>query len=118
MVTTVDVTIRVAEAELERLLPRHMYSALDEPADDAPSLCGVTEWKVPGARALSFGWDWSAGPGTRLLGHWGTLRTNVVLVDAQGRVLPEAALQRGVEQLMLRWQWQRVVAQVLGLPTP
>jgi hypothetical protein len=117
MVTAMDVTIRLRETELERLEPQHLYSALDEPEPAAPTLCGVTEWQVPGARALSFGWDWSATTGAELVGHWSTLRTNAVLVSADGRVLPDAALQRGVERLMQHRRWQRAVAQVLGLPT-
>jgi len=121
-----DLYARMSVDECLRLQPSHLHSELDDASDGAdrdgqapPVLQGFTEWTAPGERTLTFGWDWTFEPGTgEWSGHWGTLRTNLVVTDPSGADLGDEKTQDCVSKLMARAGWARAVADVLRLYPP
>ncbi len=122
-----DPRIKLDVAAAGALLPEHLYSKADDDGSDGPDgedggvvvvvTRGVTEWVAEGDRQVSFGWDWVYDPNShRLQGLWNTLRTNLAVVDDEGKELGEACVRLCAARLMTHAHWERVLSEALGLP--
>src|SRR5689334_8473235 len=100
-----SVCIRVLAAECALLRPEHLFSEIDEePLSDQDGsnefVEGTTEWVAAWqGRQLSFGLDWQLQRSKRvMLGCWDTLRTNLIIVDAdnvdQGKECVRSCVER------------------------
>ena len=117
-----DGYIRLRPRDVLRLELQHLGSWLDEmPRIDQPAdwpIRGTSEWTAVAARTLSFGWDWSFDPMLgRIAAHWKTLRTNLMMIHADGRDASAELSQRCVARLLYSAGWERVVATTLALAT-
>lgn len=118
-----DLYIRLRDSEVLERTPDHLYSEMESTAGgDTPwqgenVLQGVTEWALAaGTRSITFGWDWTFEPEVkRLLAQWGTMRTNLMLVDGNGVDLGTDYTLLCIARMMTRARWEDAVAKMLEL---
>jgi hypothetical protein len=92
-----DGLIRLWTGALMQIHLQHLFSGLDNTPDAQDSLSeqisGYTEWRSPGTPAVSVGWDWTLRIHTHrarsmtTCQRQGLPRSNLMLLDAQGRDL-------------------------------
>lgn len=118
-----DLYIRLRDLEIFGRAPDHLYSELDNVVDgDAGwhgenALHGVTEWAlVAGTRSITFGWDWTFEPEVkRLLAQWASMRTNLMVVDADGVDMGDDYTLLCIARMMTRVRWEEAVIKKLEL---
>lgn len=121
----IDCYVRLREAELLQLPLTHLESGVDtdddfDPAPAVrvtgpcpPSIRGFTEWVSATEPVVSVGWDWTlAGLVAPTLDPH-SVRTNVMLIDAQHVDCGQQATIAAVIRLIGRHAWQDVVMQTL-----
>jgi hypothetical protein len=89
-----DGYIRLLPATFSKLPLVHLISGLDEEPDSGASssgarvsaIVGYTEWVTTESPAITIGWDWQLGAsgGSASCARLGEVRSNVMLVDAEG----------------------------------
>ncbi|HET9644151.1 MAG TPA: DUF4902 domain-containing protein [Burkholderiaceae bacterium] len=111
-----SVCIKVRIAECASLRPEHLFSEIDEEPLSDPELNndflnGTTEWVAAWqGRQLSFGLDWRLQRSKRMmLGCWDTLRTNLIIVDADDVDQGKECLRSCVERILNNVQWEETV---------
>jgi Domain of unknown function (DUF4902) len=119
-----DGYIRVLPATFRELPLVHLISGLDEEPDPGPltggaqlsAIVGYTEWVTVESPAITVGWDWqlSASRGAAACQRLNEVRSNVMLLDADGRDLGP---QRSCELLGLAvdtMEWSEQVLSAIG----
>jgi hypothetical protein len=120
-----DAVKRLPASELPRLRLAHLQSGVDAPEDEfstpgsmlgaEPAVTtGFTEWIGADDPGVSVGWDWlvTAGSGLLLL-RAGSIRTNLVLVDAAGSDLCDQATVDTLGRFLGTWDWPAAVLEQL-----
>lgn len=118
--------VRIMDAKLLAQTPVHVES--NKKSDDRTSLGsnsptpivhGHTHWTLPRhTPCVCFGWDWTFEPGIqRLLAQWGSMRTNLRVVDANGTDLGTQYTVVCIARLMTRANWEAVVLAQLNQPS-
>ncbi|MDT8999868.1 DUF4902 domain-containing protein [Paucibacter sp. APW11] len=114
-----DAYVRLSIDDLQKLVPTHLHSEIEDLVDDADpdaSIQGFTEWTAASTRTLSFGWDWCFEPSSeQLLGQWGSLRTNLMVIDESGGDMGIECTRLCIARLMTHIRWEYTIAKVLGL---
>jgi Domain of unknown function (DUF4902) len=128
-----DSRVRLHEAALRSLGLRHLQSGLDvfeeresasltvEAASVMTAISGYTEWGSDTVPAVSLGWDWLVDSSGMLTLRRHSIRTNVMLVDAQG---VDRGHQMTVASLVTMlssgdpWPWQQPVLSALAAASP
>jgi hypothetical protein len=116
-----DGYLRMTAYTLGRTTLRHLHSAIDVSALTSPASRGVgpvtagyTEWQGQCLPALSVGWDWvHSTAGLDLI--VGSVRSNLMMVDAEGADRGAQASQRVLEDWLRGWDWQGEVLHALHL---
>lgn len=88
----------------------HLYSEVVETQDGL--LYGVTEWSTqhPSHGALSLAWDWvRLSDGDIQLQSPMQVRTNIMLINAQGYDQNPSSTDMACVELISRLPWQRLV---------
>lgn len=113
----IDPFVRLRLEEFNGLSHRHLYSEVDGELPPTQHLSGYTEWiSNSGKPALSFSWDWNYDRGSqRLQAEWDSLRTNLKVIDQDGADLGDDCTRLYVARQMDQAQWERVIADTLGL---
>ncbi|MEW6707924.1 MAG: DUF4902 domain-containing protein [Pseudomonadota bacterium] len=123
--TVIDFYVRLQAQKLRTTLLTHLESGVDTEDEDESSVrkfdsaCaldsirGFTEWVSQCEPAASVGWDWVLTGPEQLALDRNSIRTNVMLVDAQGVDCGQEATTRAVIRLIELTPWQPVVLQAL-----
>ena len=115
-----DFYVRLSEQQVLGLKLRLLHAQLDEHADPlqwegpASEWRGFTEWTTDDQRVVSVGWDWVTASDGDIRLAADSLRTNLMVVDAQGRDLGAEATSACILQLLGTMQWQRQVLAFLS----
>jgi hypothetical protein len=120
-----DYYVRLPEAALLATQLSHLGSGIDfhEGAEavarrgaDSEALSairGYTEWVSKSKPTVSVGWDWMLTGAQQLALDVHSVRTNVMLIDADGVDCGQQATVRAVIRLIGRCAWQAEVLQAL-----
>jgi hypothetical protein len=123
--TVIDYYVRLQAQPLLGTALAHLESGIDTDDEDQssfrrfdsasalPSIRGFTEWVSSTGPEVSVGWDWTLVGTERLALDRNSIRTNVMLVDAQGIDCGQEATVRTVIRLIDQTPWQGVVLQAL-----
>lgn len=119
-----DYYLRVRMEQLQTLRFAHLVSELDHADNECAESCctegaalakpitGLTEWTSDAQPAHSIGWDWVLKGADGQMGvQEHSVRTNIMLVDAQGVDLGRQQTETALLALIARLNW---ADQVLG----
>jgi len=117
-----DGYIRLPRRALDQIRLVHLVSGLDEEErTDAmgavySDISGYTEWATTSAPAVSVGWDWHIDTLCRPVSAASrdTPRSNVMLVDEQGRDIGPDHTARCLQRLVEALEWKPVVMDAIG----
>lgn len=117
-----DGYIRLPRGALGQIRLVHLVSGLDEEERTGAvgavhsAICGYTEWATASAPAVSVGWDWHIDTLSRPLSAAcrDTPRSNVMLVDEQGRDIGPDRTARCLRRLVEGMEWKPVVLDAIG----
>lgn len=121
----IDFYVRLAAQQLGAMVLTHLESCIDtydqnEPtprefnsACAPPSIRGFTEWGSQFPSAASVGWDWVLTGPRQLELDRNSIRTNLMLVDANGKDCGQEATVLAVTRLIEQTPWQAVVLQAV-----
>jgi hypothetical protein len=120
-----DFYVRVQAQALSGTVLTHLESGVDTDDEDEltlrkfdsacalPSIRGFTEWVSQSEPVVSVGWDWVlTGPNELKLDR-NSVRTNLMLVDAQGVDCGQEATVHAVVRLIEQTPWEAAVLQEL-----
>ncbi len=119
-----DGYIRLHRGALDQIRLVHLVSGLDEEecrggAAGAvhSAIRGYTEWSSASTPAVSVGWDWHIDTLARPVSAAcrDAPRSNVMLVDEQGRDVGPDHTARCLRQLVEALDWKPVVLDAIGL---
>ncbi|MCH1910320.1 DUF4902 domain-containing protein [Stenotrophomonas sp. Y6] len=117
-----DGYIRLSRRALGQIRLVHLVSGLDPEADSTGAgavhtdISGYTEWATTSVPAVSIGWDWHIDTLARPLSAAcrDAPRSNVMLVDEQGRDIGAQHTARCLKQLVDALEWKPVVLDAIG----
>lgn len=123
---TPDYCLRLRLEQLNGLPFEHLESGIDTVDEEDAPLCpaegacsaapiaGYTEWISLLAPAHSIGWDWIAQGSAGLLAlRAHSIRTNIMLVDAQGRDAGRLQTEEAIGVLIAGWDWPATVLEAI-----
>jgi hypothetical protein len=123
--SVIDFYVRLQAQPLWTTSLAHLESGIDTDDDDEfafrrfdsasalHSIRGFTEWVSDGQPPVSVGWDWTLTGSEQLTLDRNSIRTNVMLIDAQGVDCGQEATVHAVIRLIEQTPWQSVVLQAL-----
>ena len=122
IMTDDDGYIRLPRRALDQLRLVHLVSGLDGEACAGAAgavysaISGYTEWATTSSPAVSVGWDWHIDTLARPVSAAcrDTPRSNVMLVDEQGRDIGPDHTARCLQRLLDTLEWKPVVLGAVG----
>lgn len=117
-----DGYIRLPRRALDQIRLVHLVSGLDEEERTGAmgavhsDISGYTEWATTSAPAVSVGWDWHIDTLSRPVSAAcrDIPRSNVMLVDEQGRDIGPDHTARCLQRLVEALEWKPVVLDAIG----
>lgn len=115
-----DGYMRCTVPELHALTLIHLHTAIDEDDMDLPDrtqgclpalVHGYTEWISNAEPTVSLGWDWSLewSNGHAQCQLLNLPRTNLMMVDAEGRDLGDKKTLKVLQDYIVQFDWSDVV---------
>lgn len=114
--TPADFFVRLTVEHTRRLVWRHARTEIEEPGNDtrgnaldgqASTLGGYSDWVTDTDPPLLISWDWEMRATGELVFNPHSIRTNLMLVDAQGRDLGHSRTQALARECLSRLAWDR-----------
>ncbi len=112
----VDFFVRLTAEQTRRLVWRHVRTEIEDSGIEAggagldgqaSTLCGYSDWVTDTDPPVLISWDWKMQTTGELVLNPHSIRTNLMLVDAQGHDLGHSRSQALARECLARLAWDR-----------